>query len=125
MLSSLLGGGLGSFIYAYLENALYIISIGLIGVALCLILFGFHGTAIQAAEQRKTLRELVALLRTGLTAQLWLTIGQLAVLQIVAQLFFQFWQVLFLGAGVKQAQFGLFYVGFQLIALGSNWVFAR
>lgn len=57
--------------------------------------------------------------------QIYIDILLFAIFQIIAQLFFQFWQVMFLSAGINKKQFGIFYIIFQLIALFSNFVFGR
>ncbi|USS88285.1 MFS transporter [Fructilactobacillus hinvesii] len=125
LISGLVGGGLGSFIYAYLENALYLISITLIVVSAALIILFFRGDERTNPRARTNFYQIVTELRNIKSRSLYLSIFLLAVFQIIMQLFFQFWQVLFLDAGINKKQFGLFYVIFQLLALLSNWIFSR
>ncbi|USS87212.1 MFS transporter [Fructilactobacillus cliffordii] len=125
LISGLVGGGLGSFIYAYLENALYIISIVLIIVSAALIVLFFRGDERVSVGELTSLKTILAELRSIKSPSLYRSIFLLAVFQIIMQLFFQFWQVLFLDAGINKKQFGLFYVVFQIIALFSNWIFGR
>ncbi|TNK97150.1 MFS transporter [Fructilactobacillus sanfranciscensis] len=125
LISGLIGGGIGSFIYAYIEDALYVISILFIIVSAILIIFFFRSNSKIHSQNNMNFKNIITELKNINDKQIYIDILLFAIFQIIAQLFFQFWQVMFLSAGINKKQFGIFYIIFQLIALFSNFVFGR
>lgn len=122
ILSSLVGGALGSFIYTYLNAGLYLISIILLTIAAILVAY-IIPSQTNTRTQRFTFPKLTSLFFKNHV--ICIDIILLAVLQIIAQLFFQFWQVLFLDAHISSQFFGLFYLVFQIISLIANLLFKK
>ncbi|MFK5675910.1 MFS transporter [Ligilactobacillus sp. LYQ60] len=126
--SGLIGGGVGSFIYQFMNIRMYWLSLILLVVAFGLIVGGFHpqrnendGHSVRPSW-RNVLSDFKMLLGRR---RILCVIGLCSVYQIVAQLFFQFWQINFLKQHFSKAYFGIFYVVFQVIAIISNHWFSH
>lgn len=126
--SGLVGGGLGSFIYQFMNLRMYYLSLGLLLVSFLLVMISFHpqDNGPEKQSDNSTWRNLLGSFRTLLMQRRILcVIGLCSVYQIIAQLFFQFWQINFLKQHFSKAYFGVFYVIFQIIAIISNHWFSR
>ncbi len=125
--SGLIGGGLGSFLYAVFFEHIYLISLFMIALSLFLITFLFHADKRrEKTASTEALSELMV--EFGKIRQqkcLILIIMMTAVFQIITQLFYQFWQVSFLSRHFSKTYFGLLYILFQVIAIVSNVLFSR
>lgn len=126
--SGLIGGGIGSFIYQFMNIRMYWVSLILLVVAFGLIAVGFHpqrnenGAHIAHSSWQNVLGDFKGLLRRR---RVLCVLGLCSVYQIMAQLFFQFWQINFLKQHFSKTYFGVFYVVFQVIAIISNHWFSR
>jgi len=130
LLSGLLGGGIGSFIYTYFNNGIYIVSIILITLSCIIIIFLFtDDQSINKKVEHLNIKQDFRLhnlknqFRIVNTLEIKQNLFLLSIYQIIAQVFYQFWQVLFLLANIEKKSFGIFYVAFQIIALSSNYLF--
>ncbi|KRN00161.1 MFS transporter [Loigolactobacillus rennini] len=121
--SALIGGGIGSFIYAAIKIHIYIVALGILLLALLLITFFFRGNSLKPPAKQTNLIAEIKTIKNN--TKLIFSVLQMAIYQIVAQLFFQFWQVMFLHKTFSSSYFGLFYVYFQIIALISNYLFNK
>ena len=126
--SGLIGGGVGSFIYQFMDVRMYWLSLILLAAAFGLILVGFHPrgrgheSSVEHPSWRNVLRDFKKLLGRR---RVLCVIGLCSVYQVVAQLFFQFWQINFLKQHFSKTYFGIFYVVFQVVAIISNHWFSR
>lgn len=127
--SGLIGGGLGSFLYELLSEHIYVLSLILIFLSLILITFGFHTDKVDENKDtttsesfQKIIEELKNIKRQK---NLIVVIGLFAIVQIISQLFYQFWQVSFLEKDFSKTYFGLLYILFQIIAILSNNIFSK
>ncbi|MHC9531947.1 MFS transporter [Dellaglioa sp. L3N] len=123
--SGLIGGGMGSFIYSYFSDNLYIVSLVIIMISFLIISFGFKDNKAEFVERptlKDTLNDIKNLKHNN---KLLLYILSLGLYQIILQLFFQFWQVMFLEKFFSKKYFGIIYIVFQLIAILSNYIFER
>lgn len=125
--SGLIGGGIGSFIYSYMESQLYIISLILIFLSFLIIVSFFRNVPIETHPytSNNTSTAFIKNIKTIPNKSIFFDIGLLATFQIILQLFFQFWQVLFLSANIKDSYFGIYYISFQIIAIFSNYIFKK
>ncbi|MDK1728438.1 MFS transporter [Dellaglioa algida] len=123
--STLLGGGVGSVIYSYFSDNLYVVSLVMIAVSFLIISLGFKDSKTEFSE-RPTLKDsLKDMKNLKNNNQLMIFIFSLALFQIILQLFFQFWQVMFLDKNFGKEYFGIIYILFQLMAILSNYIFER
>ena len=132
LISGLVGGGLGASLYSIIGNAIYTVSIVLLVSSLLLITFCFkiQSQYVEKKEDTETTRVQIKNTKLDLkklykTKVLMIYIIQFAIFQLVTQLFYQFWQVMFLKHGISQNYFGIFYILFQLIAIASNIIFSK
>ncbi|MDG6192367.1 MFS transporter [Lactococcus garvieae] len=123
--SGLIGGGIGSFIYKFLDLGLYVISIVTIIVSALIIIFFFKEEAIHQLKKPQQVTEILGTIKQIKNKSIFLSIGLLSAFQIIMQLFFQFWQVMFLNTKISDVYFGLFYILFQIVAIVSNRIFKR
>lgn len=127
--SSLIGGGIGSFIYTFVGNSLYLVSIILLAVSFFVVGIFFKADRTSNVDQEKSnktrFREIFGQLLSIKDKALFLNVFLFAIFQIITQLFFQFWQVMFLEAHLSVKTFGIFYIAFQVIAIFSNYLFNK
>ncbi|GLB47531.1 MFS transporter [Philodulcilactobacillus myokoensis] len=123
--STLIGGGIGSFIYEGINNGIYILSILLIIVSGLIVLVGFKNVKTKKIKENSVKKILVGFKYVFAKRNTLINIILMAVFQIIMELFIQFWQVILLNVHFNQKYFGFFYVAFQIVAILSNYIFKR
>lgn len=123
--STLLGGGIGSFIYEFSGNGIYYISITFIVISATMIIL-FFGKATKPKQSENSVSSIMKDIKIIYqNRQLLLNIVLMAIFQIVVQIFFQFWQVIFMNVNFDKKYFGMFYILFQLVAIAANYIFKK
>jgi MFS family permease len=125
--SALIAGGVGSFIYAYCSNKIYLISTFLIFISFFITLFFFKerngDKVLKNFDKNLNLKDIFSKLKNVADRSIYADIFLISIYQLIAQTFYQFWQVIFLIAALPPKLFGIFYVSFQLVSLVSNFIF--
>ncbi|MCF6515337.1 MFS transporter [Lactobacillus sp. S2-2] len=123
--STLVGGGIGSFIYEFSGNGIYYISIVFIIISALMIIL-FFGKTTKGKQSESSISSIMKDIKIIYqNQQLLLNIILMAIFQIIIQIFFQFWQVIFLNINFDKKYFGIFYILFQLVAIGANYIFKK
>lgn len=123
--STLIGGGIGSFIYEFSGNGIYYISIFFIIIASLTIIL-FFGKTVRYHNAENSIQSIMKDIKVIYkNRKLLLNIILMAIFQIIVQIFFQFWQVIFMNVNFDKKYFGMFYILFQLIAIGANYIFKK
>ncbi|WP_164966388.1 MFS transporter [Companilactobacillus metriopterae] len=124
LLSSLLGGGIGASIYGLIHINIYILSIlgFIISFVLIQVTIPFKRVEkIKRISVKELFENIRGLLKDEKTKNLVILISSY---QIIAQVFFQYWQFILIQKDISAKYFGLVYVLFQFTALISNWFFS-
>jgi len=122
-ISSIMGGLIGSFLYPYLYENIYIISLFLFSTAFFFALSCSFGgkRAVSQSGRHSLYKEIVeglSIIRDS--KALRYILGLLAVSMLFTQPFFQYWQVLYQNSNVPEQYFGLIYILFQLCYLSGT-----
>ncbi|WP_169922427.1 MFS transporter [Lactobacillus terrae] len=123
LLSSLLGGGIGASIYGLIHINIYILSI--LGFIILFVLIQVtipfkRVEKIKRISVKELFENIRGLLKDEKTKNLVILISSY---QIIAQVFFQYWQFILIQKDISAKYYGLVYVLFQFTALISNWFF--
>lgn len=127
-ISSIMGGLIGSFLYPYLYENIYIISLFLFSTAFFFALSCSFGgkRAVSQSGRHSLYKEIVeglSIIRDS--KALRYILGLLAVSMLFTQPFFQYWQVLYQNSNVPEQYFGLIYILFQLCSVIGTAIYGR
>ncbi|WP_430611291.1 MFS transporter [Enterococcus sp. DIV0876] len=126
MYSALFGGLFGSVLYNVINTNIYVVSIVFFIIALIQVTLGIS-VQIDEHSNEQVLSDFIktAVLDLRNNRNLGLVVIQLVLFQVITQLYFQYWQVLFLDRSFDSTSFGVIYVVMQLVAILSNRFFSK
>lgn len=132
--SSLIAGALGAVIYSFLKEGVYLFSNIAFLLSLVIIIFlklnvKTHVKEISHINQTK-FKMFVGYMQEAVK-EVWnnkpllFVVLQIVAFQIILQIYFQYWQVIFLDRGISSTYFGGAYFMMQILGIGSNYLFKR
>ncbi|HEL1592140.1 MFS transporter [Streptococcus suis] len=132
LVSSLLGAFLGSILFKYIDEKIYIISVFLliISTVICILGIKINKKTVQYEDKnvdvvlqiKEILKATISLRRNS---KLAILVSLSCVFQIIIQLHFQYWQIIFQYKGISFEYFGFIYVIFQLFSIFSTFIFSK
>ena len=126
--SGIIGGGVGSVMYSYIGEYIYIVSSLLFVASIVSSMFFVPSVVIDGDSNLRyeggALNEILAMFRVMFTSHTYVLILILICFStIFVQSFYQYWQVLYKDAGVDVTYFGVVYIIFQFCDILGTFIY--
>lgn len=127
LLSGLIGGSVGALFYNVIGMNIYLMAIGIFIISILFIILGIQSP--QVVKDRERVYGLKEVGRSLLAELKSIDFSLLFIVVVISygslQLFFQFWQLIFLDKAIPSTSFFIIYPAFQVCSLISNLIFKK